>query len=331
MINKCAGCGDVLLDNSHILCERCFRIQHYNDYKVVVKNNNEFLKILEDINKTNSLVVLVLDLFHLPKNLDVIKNMLKNDILLVLTKRDLLPKSVSDAKFLDYVDKFNIKYVDKVLISSPKNYNFDTLFGLIKKYKNSKEVYVVGFTNAGKSTMINKLIYNYSDNKTSITTSSLPSTTLGTIEIKFNDDLTIIDTPGLLDEGSIINYLDASMLKKINPKKEIRPITYQIRHKQIILVDELLEIECENKNSISLYFSNQLEVKRIYEKRESGLVDHVIEVPERSDIVISGLGFVKVINPDKILIRTLPGVEVFVRDSLIWNINIYVSFFYVII
>lgn len=317
MINKCAGCGDVLLDNSHILCERCFRIQHYNDYKVVVKNNNEFLKILEDINKTNSLVVLVLDLFHLPKNLDVIKNMLKNDILLVLTKRDLLPKSVSDAKFLDYVDKFNIKYVDKVLISSPKNYNFDTLFGLIKKYKNSKEVYVVGFTNAGKSTMINKLIYNYSDNKTSITTSSLPSTTLGTIEIKFNDDLTIIDTPGLLDEGSIINYLDASMLKKINPKKEIRPITYQIRHKQIILVDELLEIECENKNSISLYFSNQLEVKRIYEKRESGLVDHVIEVPERSDIVISGLGFVKVINPDKILIRTLPGVEVFVRDSLI--------------
>lgn len=317
MISKCSGCGDNLIDSFNELCERCFRIQNYNEYKMVIRDNSDFLKILKEISKTKSLVVLVLDLLHLPKDLNAIKEILNNDILLVLTKRDLLPKSVNDMKFLNYVDRYNIKYTNKLIISSSKNYNFDELFENINKYKNSNEVYVVGFTNVGKSTMINKLIYNYSDNKTSITTSMLPSTTLGVIDIKLNDDLTVIDTPGILDKGSIINFLPTDMLKKINPKKEIRPITYQIRHKQIILVEDFLEIECKNKNSVSLYFSNQLEIKRIYENKSSILVEHVLDVPARSDIVISGLGFIKVINSDRIIIRTILGVEVFIRESLI--------------
>ena len=37
-----------------------------------------------------------------------------------------------------------------------------------------------------------------------ITVSNLPSTTLDLIENKINDELTLIDTPGLLDNGSMI-------------------------------------------------------------------------------------------------------------------------------
>ena len=80
MSKKCLGCGAILqtdfieqegytrnLDNN--LCERCFRINNYGDYKIIVKDNDEFLSILKDINLTKDLVVLVVDLFNINQEL----------------------------------------------------------------------------------------------------------------------------------------------------------------------------------------------------------------------------------------------------------------------
>ena len=69
-------------------------------------------------------------------------------------------------------------------------------------------------TNSGKSTLINKLIKNYTDKQLEVTTSLYPSTTLNKIEINL-DNLKIIDTPGLLNEGSILN----KSISKRNKKK----------------------------------------------------------------------------------------------------------------
>ena len=66
--------------------------------------------------------------------------------------------------------------------------------------------------------------------------SPLPSTTLNLVKIDINDYLTLIDTPGLVDNGSILNRVDASMVKKISPKKEIKPRTYQLRKNQSIII-----------------------------------------------------------------------------------------------
>lgn len=308
-MNKCRGCGALITHDG--LCERCFRIKHYNEYKVVSKTNNEFIPILENINKTNDLVLLVVDLFNIG-NLSLIRKYLKNDILLVLTKRDLLPKSVSINKLDNY--DYKIDYVDKIIISSNKNYNFDLLLDKINKYKKSNNVYVVGYTNAGKSTMINKLIYNYSDNKTEITTSPLPSTTLNTIEIKLND-ITLIDTPGLLDENDIVNYVSGDELKKIIPKKEIKPITYQIKGTQTIVVDKYLQIEASDID-LTFYISNNLEIKRYYKKMPTKLKKHIIEV-NKNDIVIKGLCFIKTNKKSVLNIYTLDNVSVFTRDSII--------------
>lgn len=307
-MNKCQGCG-VLCENT--LCERCFRIKHYNDYKVITKTNNDFIPILENISKSNDLVLLVVDLFNIG-DLSLIRKYLKNDILLVLTKRDLLPKSVSFDKLFDY--DYGIDYIDKIIISSNKNYNFDELLDKINKYKKSNNVYIVGFTNAGKSTMINKLIYNYSDSKTEITTSPLPSTTLNTIEINLGD-LTLIDTPGLLSEGDIANYVSGEELKKIIPKKEIKPITYQIKGFQTIVVDDYLLIEA-NDIDLTFYVSNNLKIERYYKKINTNLKKHVIEV-NHNDIVVKGLCFIKTNKKSTLNVYTLDKVFVFTRRSII--------------
>ena len=328
-MNKCIGCGSILqtedsnkqgytknIDN--VLCERCFRIKHYNDYKLISKDNNDFIKILTNINK-NDLVVLVVDLFNIPKELEILNKYLNNNILLVLTKRDILPLSVYDVNLLNYFDKYNLNIIDKVIISSIKNYNFDDLLNKINIYKTSNNVYVVGFTNAGKSSMINKILYNYTNIIPVITTSMLPSTTIDSIEIKIDDNLTLIDTPGLLDSNNIINCVDIKKMKKIIPNKEIKPITYQIKDKQTLFIDDLVRIDINSNNSLTFYISNMLNVDRTFKNTDklTNLVKHDLYLKDNNDIVINGLGFIKVVHGCRIILYTKDNVDVYIRDSLI--------------
>lgn len=327
-MNKCIGCGALLQDikkdgigytkniNSKY-CERCFRIKNYHDYKLVDIDNDNYISILKSINLTNELVILVVDLFNIGKELEVISKYINNNILLVLTKRDILPLSIYDNNIENYFNDYKLNIIDKVIISSKNNYNFDLLYKKILKYK-TDNIYVVGFTNAGKSTMINKLIYNYTNNDTEITTSYLRSTTLNKIEINFND-FKLIDTPGLLDNGNITNYLDLKYLDKIIPKQEIKPRIYQIKSKQSIIVDKLLRVDVDEKNILVFYMSNKLEFLRIYKdsNKLTNLKKHIIDVRPNFDIVINGLGFIKVKEKAKIVIYTLDNVLVYTRKSLI--------------
>ena len=332
MNKKCIGCGATLqtinteevgyvkeqnLEKS-CLCERCFRIRNYGDYKVVTKDNDEYLKILESVNASNDLVVLVVDVFNINAYLNNLSKILNNPILLVLSKRDILPKDIYEQKILDYMDKYNLNIVDKILISSNKNYNLDELFSMINSYKKSNRVYVVGESNAGKSTLINKLLYNYSDNKTVITTSMLPSTTLDTIEIELSSSLTLIDTPGLLSAGNITNILTGNELKKVVPSKEIKPITYQVKTKQYILIDKYAYLEFIEPINVTLFLSNKLKIDRLFSyKGNKKLVKKALSVKDNEDIVINGLCFIKVSKSAKINIYVLEGVNVYLRDSLI--------------
>ena len=326
-MKKCRGCGAVIQTESkdkegysinpdNDLCERCFRIKNYGDYKLVEKDNSSFLNILKKISDTNDLVVLVVDLFSISDRILDLTKYLNNDILLVLTKRDLLPLSLHDEKLLSYKNKLGINSVDEVIVSSNKNYNMDLLIDKINKYKKSSNVYVVGYTNAGKSTLINKLIYNYSDLECDITTSILPSTTLNTIDIKLNDELTLIDTPGILDSGNIFNFLNGKELKYITPSREIKPITYQIKNTQYIMIDKYAKVVASD-NNLTLFFANNLKIDRFYKDKETKLVKHSIKVDANMDIVISGLGFIKVTKKGIVDIYTLDGVDVYTRDSLI--------------
>ena len=325
-MNNCTGCGVLLQtkDKNEIgyttniekkLCERCFRIKNYGEYKVISKDNNEFIKILEEINKTKDLCVLVIDLFNLNTNMEIFYKNLKNDILLDLTKSDLIPKSVHDEKLINYFKNTKLNIIDTTIISSYKNYNLDELYEKINKYKKGKNVYVIGFTNAGKSTMINKIIYNYTNEQSEITTSILPSTTLNKINVKINDELNIIDTPGILIENSYYDILNGKQLKKIIPKKEIKPITYQVKEHQYIILDEYGVLELENMN-ITLFMSNALNIKRIYKKPINNLEKTEIDV-DNCDIVIHGLGFIKCNGKGKVKVYTYKNISVTTRKHLI--------------
>ena len=331
---RCSGCG-VLLQDQNLLqegyttslendvCQRCFRMKNYGEYQVVTKSNDDYLKILKSVGETKDLVLYITDLLNLEENIEEIRNIIPNKMILVLNKKDVLPKSVKEEKLINYLKEKNIEFEEVIVVSVNKNINIDYLLKRIKYYQTSKNVYVVGHTNAGKSSLINKLISNYSDNTQELTMSPLPSTTLNLVKIDINDHLTLIDTPGLVDNGSILNRVDASMVKKISPKKEIKPRTYQLRKNQSIIIEDLIRIDYVEgeKNSFTLFVSNDLKVKRLLnlfnndELKDKNKLTYEVKYDE--DLVINGLGFVKIVNKCVIDVYIDKDIDTFMRKSLI--------------
>lgn len=324
MIKKCIGCGSTLQTENineigyvdslnKDICLRCFKIKNYGEYKEVSLENDDYKKILNDIPKDN-LVVYITSVLNI--NLDYINNF--KNVIIVLTKKDLLPKSVKDYKLINYIKNITNNYVDIEVISSIKNYNLDNLLSKIKKYSNNKEVYFVGMTNSGKSTLINKLIKNYSDSEIEITTSPYPSTTLNKIELNI-DNQKVVDTPGLVSNKSILYYLDQKEIKKVTPKKEIKPRTYQLKGKGSLLIDKYIRINYYSDNNITIYLANNLNITKMSLANNSlnGCIKKDITLLPNKDIVIEDLCFIKFAKETKIEIISLYDLNIYTRNNLI--------------
>ena len=139
----CSGCG-VLLQDENVLndgyttslensiCQRCFRIKNYGEYQTVSKTNEEYIEILKSIDQTKDLVLYIVDILNLDQDLNEIKKYITNKMMLVINKRDILPKSVKDSKIISYVKQLRDDFEDIVVISSKNNYNIDYLLNRIK-------------------------------------------------------------------------------------------------------------------------------------------------------------------------------------------------------
>ena len=329
----CKGCGVRLQDQNILqegyttdikndLCQRCFRMKNYGEYQVVTKSNEEYEAILKSIGRTKDLVLFMVDVTNLDQDITYIRKYISNPMLLLLNKWDILPRSVKEEKIISNITACGGDFLEIIPISCKNNYQIDLLYNKIKKYKKSNRVYVVGHTNVGKSSLINQMIHSYSTSDQELTISPLPSTTLNKLEIVLNDELTLIDTPGLVDRGSFSNYITASDLKQIQSKKEMRPRTFQMKPGQGILIGNLVRMDYieGEKNSFTVYVSNNLKVKRINAYRQEALKDlfeKSYDLKFYEDIVIDGLGWIKVVGRGKVALYLPKEVSSYTRKNLI--------------
>ena len=186
----------------------------------------DFYQTYQNTIKKDALIVKVVDIFDFSGSwiedvVDIVGN--NKDIVLVANKLDLLPKSVKQNKVKQWLFKMlkakGIKVKDILLISAIKNQGVEETASRIDELRNGKDVYIVGATNVGKSTFINKLIELTTGDKNVITTSHFPGTTLGMIEIPLDRATSIYDTPGIILDYDIAHYLDAQKSKISNAKK----------------------------------------------------------------------------------------------------------------
>lgn len=288
-IRRCPGCGVILqtidealpgyvpekhlLRHEVILCQRCFKIQHYGEDLMVAEPrvDDEFKKILQVARKQKALLIYVLDLVNFESTLskDLASQIEDLDIIAVATKRDLLPKSVKDNKLESYVlsrlKTVAITPKKVVIASSIKNYQLDLLNQTIEQERKGRNVYVIGATSSGKSTLVNAFIKNYSNKTfTPITTSPFPGTTLRVIEIPLDGATYLYDTPGFVIDSSLLSKVEKEAIKIIMPKVEIKPRIYSLGVKDSLLIGGLarLDVLHGKKTGYTFYLSNLIQFHR---------------------------------------------------------------------
>ncbi len=326
MDKKCIGCGSVLqckdenkegyipskvLDKA-LYCERCFKIKNYSSSKEV-----------EKIVDTDSLcldkdypAIFVVDSLTMNDNVFSTIKSIKNKVYIVITKKDLFPKSVKDIKIINYVkNKTNIE--DVYVVSSLKKYNVESFYKVLLK-DNVKKAYVVGFSNAGKSAFINSIAF-INNKESNILVSPVVNTTLENIEVKLND-LTLIDTPGLFDKYSLSSFIDASSFKNYLPKKEIKPRIYVLKTKDALIVGDILRIETSEETHLSFYIANNININKYNASKKTFLTNKDkldISINSNMDIVINGVGFIKIIKGSNVKVYSINNSIISLREKLI--------------
>lgn len=332
MTKECLGCGSVLQTTapkdegfvkSSVLskadyCERCFKIKHYGEYSVLDKKIDTD-GIIRNINSDNlASVAILIDALNINDNIKKYIKRFKNKKYILITKKDILPKSLKEKKLIEYI-KNNVCDTENIMcISSVKNYNIDNFLNKIKE-DNVKRLYIVGFTNSGKSTFINHLLTSQMKNPM-ITTSAIPNTTASYITIKLDNKITIVDTPGFIDSNAVYNFIDYNKTIKLYPKKEIRVKTFQIRNGYSIVINDILRIDNLGKcNSFSFYMSDKLRYEKVKLKNEKLkiLPSISIETNECTDVLVNGLGFIRITKPGEFKIYALDEKMISNRKSMI--------------
>lgn len=361
----CIGCGAELqtenpgapgyapassLEKEQPLCKRCFRLKHYNEIEDVDLTDDDFHKMISSVAETDSLIVHLIDIFDTTGSMvpSLGRIIGDNPVILVGNKVDLLPKSTNLNKLEQWLrsaaKEQGMRVKDVFLISSKKGLGIEELSKAIETERDGKDVYVIGMTNVGKSTFINRLISDSVGEDQVITTSYFPGTTLGFIEIPLDENTALIDTPGLINREQMAHYVSAEDLKLITPRKEIKPRVYQLNAGQTLYFGGLARIDFikGERQSFVCYFSNELPIHRtklekadaLYEEHAGKLLappdaESLEMLPpltkstfkigdKRTDMVFPGLGWVSLTEGNATVSVSSPKyVRVSKRNSLI--------------
>lgn len=348
--NKPGYAPSSALEREDILCRRCFRLKHYNETEEVSITDDDFFEMVSTIRHARGLVVYIVDLFDVTGS--IINNLPRmvgdQPVILVGNKRDLLPQSTNERKLSHWLRRLakeaNINVQDVYLISSIKGHGIDELTKGIEQHRRGRDVYIVGVTNVGKSTLVNRLIEQSSGLKEVITTSYFPGTTLGFIEIPLDESTAMIDTPGIVNHDQMAHYVSPNDLKLIMPKKEIKARNYHLKVGQTLFFGGLARLDYVkgNQQTFVCYFSRDVHIHRtqtekaedLYDRQQGDLlsppdeetmkklpsltpISHRID-EARTDVVFPGLGWVTILDGDAtVRAYSSKNVPVTLRDSFV--------------
>ena len=324
-MKKCKGCGIPLqtkdregigyvVDLEQDYCQRCFRLSHYGDTNHIRTNHVTNEKILSIYNRYGyALFVLIVDILDAMcmEEDDLLEFFKDRDVLLIINKTDLLPENMTEKKidrlFTKILFNLNRRYgnIKAALLTNKFEYRFNEQFFDLLEELGAKTVVFAGRANAGKSSLINKLI-----GRKDLTTSIYPGTTLEEVEISYKN-YRFIDTPGLVDVNNYATYLNVEKYKLSKIDKTIRPQVFQLSEPQSYFYYGLLRVDIipKNRASVSFYINNNNRMHRTpYEKGDDYYQKHYCEfvlrvkplgisdlsINDRKVIVIKGLGIIKI-------------------------------------
>ena len=251
MAKKCIGCGVELQgedknkrgylpqsvldkENGELYCQRCFKIKNYGEYIPVEMTRDDYR---EEVKKT----------------LPVLREM---DSIVVINKIDLIPDEKHPSEVANWVKERlgeeGIAPLDIAIVSSKKGYGTSGIFKKINHfYPNGARAIVLGVTNVGKSSIINRLL-----GKNVATESKYPGTTLKSSKKTLsNANITLIDTPGLIPQGRFSDLVCEKCNLDIVPSGEISRKTYKEGKDRVIFIGGMVKIKVTSNGELKPIFS----------------------------------------------------------------------------
>lgn len=303
-MTKCVGCGIKLQEKdknelgytpnlNNELCERCFKLKNYN----ILTNkgiNIDNDKLINKINELNTCVLFLVDFINLDSEVIEAYKKIKSKKILIITKADIIPKNIKYQKLIQNIKNIYDIKEDIILTSSKTKLNIKTITKLCLEEKN---ICLAGFTNAGKSSLINALVGS------DITVSKKSNTTQDFIKLNV-DGINIYDAPGFMSNINRENI----------PRSIIRPITYQFPSKHYLLIQDIKLNILENSN-FTIYVGNEANIIR---RKENENVECKIIVPKNSDVIIKGFCFINFKNTCMISLNTK---DYEIRPSIVGDYN----------
>lgn len=303
-MTKCVGCGIKLQEKdknelgytpnlNNELCERCFKLKNYN----ILTNkgiNIDNDKLINKINELNTCVLFLVDFINLDSEVIDAYKKIKSKKILIITKADIIPKNIKYQKLIQNIKNIYDIKEDLILTSSKTKLNIKTITKICLEEKN---ICLAGFTNAGKSSLINALVGS------DITVSKKSNTTQDFIKLNV-DGINIYDAPGFMSNINRENI----------PRSIIRPITYQFPSKHYLLIQDIKLNILENSN-FTIYVGNEANIIR---RKENENIECKIIVPKNSDVIIKGFCFINFKNTCMISLNTK---DYEIRPSIVGDYN----------
>lgn len=354
---RCIGCGGLLQNTDStqafytpkaldldlpIYCERCYKIRHYGRVKPSFVSEDVILDTLYQIKKRPGVMILIADALDFYGSIHPFFRELSHQkrTLLVVNKIDLMPKSIKHSHlksmYLNKAKSYDLNVDECLLVSALKKTEVDTLLEKMFHIAKGQDLYLMGLTNVGKSSLLNALLESKNFAKNQITTSLSPHITQGLIPFRIGHH-TLYDTPGLEHAQSYRHYLYNDSLKRIIPMKEIKPRTFQhLSHQAFYFGGLAMLLFKDVMGSMTVYMASTIPVHHnqskyaldFYHQKVTGFLNppstyDTVEPLEKTEFVLNaetslifpGLGFVELRNIKEVTVFHYTSVTPLVEAS----------------
>lgn len=322
------------------LCQRCYRLTHYGD---LAASSAEIKTeaLLAKLAAMDALFLWVIDLFHLEESMvdGLTRHLPNKDIIIVATKRDLLPDTVSQHKITSMIQRLckeaQLKPKGVVVVGDYGKDGVDEVIKAIDIFRNNRDVVIFGVANAGKSTLINASF----SNRLPVTVSQFPGTTVDLIPIA-QLGYTIYDTPGIEMRNHLLHVLDPAQVKLLQPKTSVKPVVYQLSGRQSLIIGQSAMIHIDApKSPVSAvcYFPLKVDVHRTkteqtanyWQRHTAGKIPSIVghedkivrktwkKTEDKVDVVLMYVGFISISGDCTITTETIEPCDIIIRKAVI--------------
>eukprot|EP01134_Creolimax_fragrantissima_P008118 CFRG8118T1 len=272
---------------SSLICQRCFSLKYNSKVEPIRISEDDYKRHLKLLSNRKGLIVHVVDILDMPGSLYGDLNAvvgIQNKVILCVNKTDLVVGKGRDMPRLhsnleswirSEAEKAKLEnVVDVAFVSAKSGLGMKSLRHSIEKYIGDGSAYFVGCTNAGKSSVVNKLISDFKVESpgsakkftNNTTVSYLPGTTISLIGIPYvppkssvksgdrkKSKALIFDTPGIFKTSQLIHSLTYEEIKAVNPRTPLSPRTFLLKTGQCLLLGGLARIDVETPQNADAY------------------------------------------------------------------------------